>query len=525
MSSTMKVNKFDILFEKIPKDPELWNEEDVRLWLNIIGMEQYADHFSDMKIDGLLILELSEEELTEELKIATKLHRKKILKAIEVLKEYQNYFRDKSEHGGNKMKNFVVEEAVLGTPNEPINTDQLTKAQEGSSLRRGQVGEEGIRNLIPVNSQLKSSKFDRKNDQQLLQLNSDIQPNTQLPKLTSIPLFNESQVGSQNLPYNPVHDNLIEDSEIFFDPGLENDNPVEAVPETNQISQEEAYIVILSIEGPSDLNHTITEQGSRIGRHSSNQIVIYDESISRHHAEIFYNEEEKKFYLRDVGSTTGTFLKIADPIEMQLDMIIEIGSYQLMVSNIFIHKSANFEENTINSFVELTVYESPDEVHERVFALTSGSSVGRKENNALSFSEDLHMSNLHCKINLIGQKFFFEDMASNNGSRLRLSKEGIKSASIPLLRETVFKIGNSAMYEVNVPRTGKANNGLSTINHNLEKSSSHNAMLCTICWDAERDCLIMPCKHNITCTRCVKSVKNCPVCRAVISDIIKIYKA
>lgn len=33
------------------------------------------------------------------------------------------------------------------------------------------------------------------------------------------------------------------------------------------------------------------------------------------------------------------------------------------------------------------------------------------------------MSNLHCKINLIGEKFNFEDIASTNGSWLRLSKE------------------------------------------------------------------------------------------------------
>lgn len=41
-----------------------------------------------MKIDGLLILELSESDLESELKIIKKLHRKKIIKAISLLKEY-----------------------------------------------------------------------------------------------------------------------------------------------------------------------------------------------------------------------------------------------------------------------------------------------------------------------------------------------------------------------------------------------------------------------------------------------------
>lgn len=57
-----------------------------------------------------------------------------------------------------------------------------------------------------------------------------------------------------------------------------------------------------------------------------NEVVIYDESVSRHHAEIIFQENE--FYLRDIGSTTGTYIKIVDKIELELGMIIEIGSYQ-----------------------------------------------------------------------------------------------------------------------------------------------------------------------------------------------------
>lgn len=58
------------------------------------------------------------------------------------------------------------------------------------------------------------------------------------------------------------------------------------------------------------------------------------------------------------------------------------------------------------------------------------------------------MSNLHCKINLIGDKFNFEDIASTNGSWLRLSKECEESRPNILTHGTIFKIGNSAMYEV-----------------------------------------------------------------------------
>lgn len=72
-------------------------------------------------------------------------------------------------------------------------------------------------------------------------------------------------------------------------------------------------------------------------------------------------------------------------------------------------------------------------MNERVFKLHSGDSIGRKQNNKICFSDDLHMSNLHCKINLVGEKFNFEDIASTNGSWLRLSKEGEESQSYDLI--------------------------------------------------------------------------------------------
>lgn len=90
-------------------------------------------------------------------------------------------------------------------------------------------------------------------------------------------------------------------------------------------------------------------------------------------------------------------------------------------------------------------------MNDRVFKMRSGDSIGRKQTNNVCFSDDLHMSNLHCKINLISDCFMFEDIASTNGSWLRLSKESEESEPKELIHKTIFKIGNSAMYEVYDP--------------------------------------------------------------------------
>ncbi len=52
----------------------------------------------------------------------------------------------------------------------------------------------------------------------------------------------------------------------------------------------------------------MNESGGKIGRHSLNQIMIMEESVSRLHAEIIF--KQKNFYLIDCKSSTGTYIKI-----------------------------------------------------------------------------------------------------------------------------------------------------------------------------------------------------------------------
>jgi hypothetical protein len=196
----------------------------------------------------------------------------------------------------------------------------------------------------------------------------------------------------------------------------------------------------------------------------------------------------------------------------------------MMVQDVKIFFDLNNCVNEEESYVELVVYDSPEEIESKIFMLKNQSSIGRKNNNTLCFNEDLHMSNLHCKINLIGNNFIFEDMASTNGSWMRLSLEGACSEPYLLTNDAVFKIGNTAMYKVGVPlRPQKMHNELNTI-ISKENVSGMDASKCVICWDHERDCLIMPCKHNASCIKCTKSLKSCPICRNELLDILKIYK-
>ena len=68
--------------------------------------------------------------------------------------------------------------------------------------------------------------------------------------------------------------------------------------------------------------YIVGENGAALGRHSaSNDIVISESFVSRRHCEIKFCPDEtnadpqaSKFYLRDIGSTTGAFLMVRQEV-------------------------------------------------------------------------------------------------------------------------------------------------------------------------------------------------------------------
>lgn len=415
MSNKNQSQRIQDLRSRLSKPPEEWSGADVVEWLRHLELEQYAQNFSNLSVDGYIILDLTEEDLEGELNVSVRLHRKKLLKAIEELRQIER---------------------------EPF--------------------------MIPKQKTMVSMSIEP----------SSINANTRV---------RPPEVSMTHTPIEPP-----------------------ALP----IDPSGPHLYVVSLEGPTEVNYRVGTEPVKIGRHSSNQISIIDESISRHHAQIEF--VGGNFYLKDIGSMTGTFVRISQPLVLKRDMILEVGSYQFQVSDIFVPSDDRSEED--EPYVVLEICESPDETVERLI-VHNESSIGRKPTNTLSFPEDPHMSNLHAKFNLIGNKFVFEDMESTNGSWLRLSSQGEKSAPYLLDRYVAFKIGNTAMYEVKLPVSAPEPESDS---NTLDRSSCGDR--CSICWDAERDCLILPCRHNVSCVKCIKNVKLCPLCRIAIKDIIKIYK-
>ena len=174
-------------------------------------------------------------------------------------------------------------------------------------------------------------------------------------------------------------------------------------------------MILQPIEGSQANFFHIKETGGKIGRHSHNQVVILDESVSRNHAEILFKNNE--FFLKDIGSTTGTYIKIVNRLQLKVDMIIEIGSYQFIVSEIKIALKGIANDNE-KSYIKLEVLDCPESNDSRernTYLIYDAGTIGRKPNNLMKFQEDLHMSNIHCKISLVSNSYFLEDLSSTNG--------------------------------------------------------------------------------------------------------------
>lgn len=131
MSYTIKgMDKFVKLSEQIPKEPEAWTCDEVSEWLRLIEMDQYVENFKEMSIDGWLIFEIEEDDLINDLRVVTKLHRKKLMKGIQMLKEYKSYIRNNfTNRNSNLVQHEVTRQNVIKTENTNIQFEEQPHSQ------------------------------------------------------------------------------------------------------------------------------------------------------------------------------------------------------------------------------------------------------------------------------------------------------------------------------------------------------------------------------------------------------------
>ncbi len=89
---------------KLSQQVPLWSTEDVREWVKQIGFGEYEQSFYDSKVDGDLLLQLSEDNLRIDLGISNGIRRKRFERELQNLKKMADY----SSRDTSSLNNFLL---------------------------------------------------------------------------------------------------------------------------------------------------------------------------------------------------------------------------------------------------------------------------------------------------------------------------------------------------------------------------------------------------------------------------------
>ena len=278
-----------------------------------------------------------------------------------------------------------------------------------------------------------------------------------------------------------------------------------AIPRNLEVSEAHCDVLVLkAIEGPllNDL-FIVGSAGATLGRHTaSNDIVIGESFVSRRHCDVKYCAASNQFLLEDVGSTTGTFLMLQHPTPLSLNMLFQMGLSEFKVENI------KYSPNGSMISADLFIFEGP--ARQSSLKITrDGLTIGREASNSLMIREDSQMSSHHGEINLVNGVFTLSDLNSTNKTWIRLSYEGERSQPYSLVVGDVIKVGITVLMVLEPE----------SIPHPAESKPVSEETACKICYTRETNVALYPCGH-VLCHPCARKCKKCPLCRALISDVV-----
>lgn len=200
------------------------------------------------------------------------------------------------------------------------------------------------------------------------------------------------------------------------------------------LSQGATLVELNVTDGPLEgTTLTVGEEGARIGRHTSNTLVIPEAGISRYHCEICCLDGE--YCVRDLGSTMGTFfhLRPHSHFLMFVGLMVKFGETELQVLSQTVPGAEAPEQVVL-------FCEGPFAGH-KVHIPATGITIGRRHDNHLVLVQDGTVSAHHAEIFCEDGEFYMTDLGSCNGTCVRLSPERADSDWHPILDGDILGFG------------------------------------------------------------------------------------
>ncbi|CAK78018.1 unnamed protein product (macronuclear) [Paramecium tetraurelia] len=363
------------LFSVIPKEPRRWTQCDVESWLEFIGLQDLSDVFQRNAIDGACLEVLNDDDLNE-LGISSNVKKKKILQWI--------------QNGFIEYKQFVRNN--VGQSEWSIASKQI-------------VNKENL-DYTPIQ---RLNDFKPRRD--------SFQDNHKVELVESMKVVEAPQILKQ-----PKQN--LEATKIPSYP--------------NQIKQTESMHTMELVCIGDNQKVSVSEKGLSIGRNPENTLVLGEDYVSRNHCQIEFDQKTKNFYLKDTGSTSGTFVLLMQPSLMRLGLILHMGSMQ--------YKIEQMNGSNQQCDVVLRVIEGVQKNQKFSFQLVKNQNCLKFGRQLDQFRMDTHLSGVHAQFSYTNDGLILEDMGSRNGVWVRLSEQGQCSERVKLTQDRQFRLGYEKIY-------------------------------------------------------------------------------
>ena len=295
------------------KKPQEWTNKEVTEWLDSLDLSRYKEAFEAFRIDGMLLFEMTEEDLANDIGVPVRLHRFKILENIKKLKEEpQGLESQESEESSKDQQSEEKKWEVLSlkaVEGQLLNNTFLI-GTSGATIGRNSGSNDIIISESFVSRKHCEVKYNERTNQFLL-----------------------FDTGSTTGTFLMVKQSLELELGMMFQMGLSEFKVVNVKYDPYGKAKS---IELLAYEGPARQSTIkVGRDGLTIGRDRNNSYSIREDSqMSSYHSKIQY--EEGKFKLMDVGSTNKTWMRLSGEGEPSKEFPLLVGDVMKIGSTVLV---------------------------------------------------------------------------------------------------------------------------------------------------------------------------------------------
>jgi len=493
------------------KDPRSWSVDDVGNWLIWLGISRHVGSFLERGVDGRRLLAIAADTAWTDLGVIDAEEQRVLDSAVEPLSCFQEGDLDDS------LADALALHAIEG----PVAGEVFVVGGGGIT-----GGRHSASNAIVLSENYVSRRhFQVSRDragQYLLQ-----------------------DVGSTTGTFLMIREELPLSHEMILQLG------------TTELT---VYIVgdsckLVATEGPDkNASADVLPQGVSIGRDPSNGLCVHDPQTSAFHAEV-RRMDDGGFVLNDKYSTNRTWLRLSPDGQPSRRFQLRVGDIFKVGSTLFLicdpcsipepgassHQLAVGGEGgspPLNLATSLAhSHLLPDSLAESLRSIPSY----RRDTTQERFEDGSGVAVGDGQIpeGPPGPPLRWEP--ADGESRPVLSREEYARQLTQSRRRMHEEVGSGQRRVMGGAGGNLWDRELSSLQMRMRNSRAAMAYtlqqqhppsesvgerdLCKICYDRETDVVLYPCGHFILCKDCAQKVSDCPVCRGVITDVIRTFKS